>query len=87
MTILCQEVANANPIDGICLELAELFDQENTGECTYDQLISFLEIQHWLGADEVELRKQIDGILGMKRVDFSKNEKLRYRELFEKVIS
>ena len=26
LTILCQEVANANPIDGICLELAETFD-------------------------------------------------------------
>ena len=35
LTILKQSVEDADPLDGICVELADKFDHDYTGECTY----------------------------------------------------
>ena len=41
--ILKEQVDNADPLDGICTELADKFDSEYSGECSREALFQFMD--------------------------------------------
>ena len=86
MEILKKQVEDADPLDGICLELADKFDHEFSGECTYKQLVEFLEGENWFGGDEVELGKKVQEICG-GGLFCNDQSVIKYREAIAKLIS
>lgn len=82
--ILRVQVEEADPLDGICTELADMFDHEYTGECTYAQLEKFLDEQCWLGGNEVELRKSLEDQMGTLS---EKDKVIDYRGVLLRLIS
>ena len=86
LEILKKQVEDADPLDGICLELADKFDHEFTGECTYKQLVEFLEGENWFGGDEVELAKKTQELCGGS-LFCDDQSVIKYRETIAKLIS
>ena len=78
------QVESANPLDGICTELADKYDGDYTQECTLKDLVQFLDDQRWFGANEVEIRKKLAQICGEVEGD---SKLVNYRDVLSKLIS
>ena len=61
-----------DPVDGLLETIADAYDIENTGTCHYEQIIEFLEMHQYLGADRQAVVNTLESYRVEERIEYVK---------------
>lgn len=63
LEVLAKAVDEADPVEGLCVDIADCCDPDLTGCCSLESLIDYLKKANWLGSSEEAMMPAMEALI------------------------